>query len=121
MEIYRIKQISDLSEVKKDDGVDLCGPLLSYDEEVILSFKSAVNRIFFTNKRIIIVQSDEISKEFFFLFYSRMAAFSFETKKQDEASSLLKLWIIGLGEVTLEFRQGCDIVGIAELIGSHIK
>lgn len=121
MEIYRIKQISDLTEVKKDDAVDLCGPLLSYDEEVILSFKSSSDRVFLTNKRILIVHTEDNDKEYMFLFYSRVAAFSIETKKGDEISSILKLWIIGLGEVLLSFKKDTDSIQIAELIGSHIK
>lgn len=121
MEINRIKQINELTEVKKDDAVDLCGPLLSYDEEVILSFKSSFDKVLLTNKRIIIVHTENENKEYMFLFYSRMAAFAIETKKQEEASSELKLWIIGLGEILFSFKKDTDTIQIAELIGSHIK
>lgn len=124
MENYHIRQITGLTEVKKEDGADLCGPLLSYDEEVILSYKSAYARVFFTSKRIILIKSEELQeskKEYLFIFYSRLSAFAIEANGDFVSDSVLKLWIFGIGMISLQFQKGKDTVQIAELIGSHTK
>lgn len=124
MENYHIRQITGLTEVKKEDGADLCGPLLSYDEEVILSYKSTKDRVFFTSKRIVIIcfeDQPEERKEYFFVFYSRVSAFAIETNNNFGTDTLVKLWIPGLDTIRLSFANGNESIQIAELIGSHTK
>lgn len=124
MENYHIRQITGLTEVKKEDGADLCGPLLSYDEEVILSYKSIKDRVFFTSKRIVIISIDdqpEERKEYFFVFYSRVSAFAIETNNNFGTDTRVKLWIPGLDTISLSFANGNECIQIAELIGSHTK
>lgn len=121
MENMNIEPIQNLTEVKKEDGADLCGPLLSYDEEVILSYKSLVSRVFFTSKRIVIISFHGNSEEktnYFFIFYSRLSAFAIETNESD---TVLKLWIPGFDSISLSFLNGEECIQIAELIGSHTK
>lgn len=124
MENYNIRQIKGLTEVKKEDGADLCGPLLSYDEEVILSYKSTKDRVFFTSKRIVFISfnnNHEERKEYFFVFYSRISAFAIETNGNFEPDTEVKLWIPGLDTISLSFVNGKESIQIAELIGSHTK
>ncbi|MGL4331528.1 MAG: PH domain-containing protein [Bacteroidales bacterium] len=124
MENYNIRQIRGLAEVKKEDGADLCGPLLSYDEEVILSYKSTKDRVFFTSKRIVIICFEDQpaeKKEYFFVFYSRVSAFAIETNNNFGTDTSVKLWIPGLDTIILSFANGNESIQIAELIGSHTK
>ncbi|MGL5317845.1 MAG: PH domain-containing protein [Bacteroidales bacterium] len=124
MENYHIRQILGLTEVKKEDGADQCGPLLSYDEEVILAFKSVTARVFFTSKRIVIISLIDPAtrkKEYIFAFYSRMSAVALETCGEFDTNTEVKLWIPEMGIIQLSFTHGKECVQIAELIGSHTK
>ncbi|MGL4994001.1 MAG: PH domain-containing protein [Bacteroidales bacterium] len=124
MALSFIKQVVSLSEVDKDNGVDIYGALMAYDEEVIYSYKSVRDRAIFTNKRVIIIDTQGITgkkKEFLSIFYSKISAFSIETAGSFDLDCDLKLFVSPMGEVELGFIRGTDIYKISQLMSTHIK
>ncbi|MGL5689272.1 MAG: PH domain-containing protein, partial [Bacteroidales bacterium] len=77
-----IKQYMNLAEIKKDHLIDLIGPILAYEEDLQFSFKCEKAQIFFTNKRIILMNYLDDSGnalDITSIFYTRITLFSLQT------------------------------------------
>ena len=118
------KEYLNLTEIKKDHLIDLIGPILAYEEDLQFSFKCEKAQIFFTNKRIILMnhlddsgESIEITS----IFYSRITLFSLQTTDRFKTNNILKTAIGGRLEIDFTFAQNESLLQIAELIAAHLK
>lgn len=118
------KHLIALGEVDKENGIEIYGSLMGYDEEVVYSFKSIRDRVVFTNRRIITINTQGVTgkkKEFFSIFYCMLTAFSVETAGTFDLDCELKLYLSPIGEIQLNFVRGTDIQKLSQLIADHVK
>ncbi|MGL5772108.1 MAG: PH domain-containing protein [Bacteroidales bacterium] len=124
METMTIKQYMNLAEIKKDHLIDLIGPILAYEEDLQFSFKCEKAQIFFTNKRIILMNYLDDSGnalDITSIFYTRITLFSLQTSDRFKSDNLLKASIGNSLEVDFSFTQTESLLQIAELIAAHLK
>ncbi|MGL5789174.1 MAG: PH domain-containing protein [Bacteroidales bacterium] len=124
METMTIKQYMNLAEIKKDHLIDLIGPILAYEEDLQFSFKCEKAQIFFTNKRIILMNYLDDSGnalDITSIFYTRITLFSLQTSDRFKSNNLLKASIGNSLEVDFSFTQTESLLQIAELIAAHLK
>jgi hypothetical protein len=97
-------------------------PVLVQGEQILFSFKTVRDFAAFTDKRLIVVNSQGMTgrkRDYTSLPYSRIQAFSVETAGTFDRDAELELWFSGLGKVRLEFRGRSDIRQIGQLIAAH--
>ena len=86
-------------------------------------FVSVRDRIYFTNKRLIVVNVEGVTgakKNITSLPYKKIQAFSIETAGVADIDSELQLWFSGLGPITFEFTCGKAIKNIMKLLGDYV-
>ena len=112
-----------LAEVDNATGVQMVGDFLIDEEEIFSSFKGARDMVIFTNRRVIAVNVQEITrkkKECSSLPYSKIQAFSVETAGTLDRDAELELWFRGLGKVRFEFKSQFDVKKFSTFIGKYI-
>ena len=98
-------------------------PLLVKNETIIRTYKSVLDYVMFTNKRIIAVNVQGITgkkKDFTSLPYSRIQVFSIETSGHFDLDSELELYFSSIGKIKFEFVGNCNIADIGKIIGTFI-
>jgi len=113
-----------LHDVALEDGREQFEYLLMVDEIVELSYKGLRDRLIFTNKRLVVMDSQGImgkKKEFTFITYSKIAAFALETSGPLDYDTEFKIWLRGNGGLELSFVKGTDIARIANFLSLHIS
>jgi len=112
-----------LRQVDADRFADTVEKMLIEQEHVVAAFQSIRDFVLFTNKRIIPVNIQGVTgtkKDYTFLPYKRIQAFSVETAGVIDLDCELELWFSGLGRVKLEFMRGTDIAAICRCIGEEM-
>ena len=98
-------------------------PLFVDGEKIIGEYKSVRDFVVFTDKRIIVVDTQGLigkKREYSILPYSRIQAFSIETSDVLDLDGELELYFSGLGQVRFEFLGHNDLLEIGRMISEHI-
>lgn len=98
--------------------------LLKPEEEVLLTFKSVRDQVFFTNKKIVTLDVQGLTGkkvEYMCIPYSKITAVSVETNGSFDLDSELKLWTSGLGLFGIEFIRGTDVKEIIKLVNDNME
>ena len=98
--------------------------LLKNEEEVIFTYQSIRDTVFFTNKKLITLDIQGLTGkkiEHMCIPYSKITSFSVETAGAFDLDSGLKLWLSGLGELSISFSRGTNIRKIITLINDSIE
>lgn len=98
-------------------------PLLIGGEGIVGAYKAVRDYVVFTNKRVIAVNVQGMTgkkKDFTFLPYSKISAYSIETAGVFDLDSELEMYFSGLGKVRFEFSGRSDIIQIGKCISEFI-
>ncbi|MBE6686774.1 MAG: PH domain-containing protein [Ruminococcaceae bacterium] len=98
-------------------------PMFVSDENIIATFKGVRDGVVFTNKRIIAINVQGLTgakKDFTFLPYSKIQAFSVETAGVFDLDSELEIWFSGLGKVRFEFVSKANVSEICKMISERV-
>lgn len=113
-----------LDAVNPADGREEYERLLLLGEEVKLSYKSIRDRAVFTDKRIIIIDKQGITgkkREFMFIPFKNIVAYSVETSGKFDLDSEFKFWLSGMGKMELQFMKKTDILALADFLNTVIS
>ncbi len=124
MAIDLLAKFSVVDKVDSSDGKELYEVYLSDNEQVILSYKHARDRVIFTDRRLIAIDIQGLTgkkKEFRFFPYSKISSFSVETAGTFDFDSDFKIWISGVGVFEIKFGSRIDIKEIGELMSEKVK
>ena len=98
-------------------------PLLLPQEKTLHQYQGVRDGVVFTDRRIIAVNIQGVTgkkKMFAVLPYSRIQAYAVESAGVLDFDSEMKLWLSGLGCVTLELLSGADLFALSTLIDQVI-
>lgn len=112
--LARTKEITHLQAVE---------PMLVNGETALCQYQATRDYVIFTTHRIIAVNIQGLTgkkKDFSFLPYSKVQAFSIETAGTFDVDSELELYFSGLGKVKFEFKADSDIYTIGKMISDRI-
>ncbi len=112
-----------LREVSHEDGLAMVGDLLIDDEEIFSSFKGIRDMVIFTNRRVIAVNVQGLTrskKDYSSLPYSKVQAFSLESAGFFDLDAELELWFSGLGKVKFEFDSKFDVRLFSKFLGKYL-
>lgn len=108
-----------LSKSKNAAHAATVQPIFIDGERLISEYSAMRDFVIFTNKRIIAVNVQGITgkkKDFTFLPYSKIQAFSIETAGVFDMDAELEIYFSGVGKVKLEFTGASDITEIGKTI-----
>lgn len=115
--VFKLKNVPAESLTKE------ISPLIIAGESVVGTYKTVRDFVVFTDKRIIAVNVQGVTgkkKDYTFLPYSKIQAFSIETAGIFDMDSELELYFSGLGKVRFEFTGQSGIIRIGQLISEKI-
>ena len=98
--------------------------LMKLGEEVVLTFNSVRDQVFFTNKKVVTLDVQGLTGkkvEYMCIPYSKITAISAETNGSFDLDSELKIWTSGLGLFGIEFIRGTDVKEIIKLVNDNIE
>ena len=98
-------------------------PMFVNGEEIIASFKTILDGVVFTTKRIFAINIQGITGkkvDYTSLPYSKIQAFSVETAGVLDLDSELELWFSGLGKVKFDFVSNADVSQICRMISDRV-
>jgi hypothetical protein len=119
-----ISKFSVVEKVDVSDSRELFDLFLAPDEEIILSYKHARDKVVFTTYKIICYDVQGITgskKEFKFFPYSKISSFSVETAGFFDADSDFHIWVSGVGVFEIKFGRKIDIKELGSFISSKIS
>ena len=93
--------------------------LLVKGEEAIAAYKTFRDIAIFTNKRLIVRDSQGITgkkKDFTSIPYSKITTFSLETAGTFDLDAELEIYLAGVGKVKFEFTGSTDVKQICKMI-----
>ena len=97
----------------------LVEPLLLPEEKIVQQYQGIRDGVVFTDRRIIALNIQGVTgkkKMFAVLPYRRIQAYAVESAGLLDFDSEMKVWLSGLGCVTLEFLSGSDLFGLCALM-----
>ncbi len=99
------------------------GYFLTDDETIDLAYTHERDKVWFTNKRIFILDIKGVSgnkKEYRSFPNSKISSFSVETAGFLDGDSDFKIWISGVGMFTIKFHKNLDIKKIGKYLSKKI-
>jgi hypothetical protein len=99
------------------------GYFLIDDEIIDLAYTHERDKVWFTNKRIFILDIKGLSgnkKEYRSFPYSKISSFSVETAGFLDGDSDFKIWVSGIGLFTIKFHKKLDIKKIGKYLSKKI-
>jgi hypothetical protein len=124
MAIDLIAKFSVVNKVDSNDSKEIFEPFLAADEQIILSFKHARDKVVFTSYKIICYDVQGLTgskKEYRFFPYSKISSFSVETSGFFDADSDFKIWVSGVGCFEIKFGLKLDIKEVGSFMASKIS
>lgn len=112
-----------LRETEDKRHLEFMQEYLAQGEMIRYVFVSVRDRIYFTNKRLIVVNVEGVTgtkKNITSLPYNKIQAFSIETAGVADIDSELQLWFSGLGPITFEFTCGKAIKSVMKLLSNYV-
>lgn len=120
---FKNNNIFHVKQTNKDEGGKLARELLTDSEKIEYCFHDARDFVIFTNRRIILVDIQGMTgkrRDFTFLSYSKILAYSIETAGVLDFDCELKIWFNGVGILTFEISAKDSIAQICKVIASYI-
>lgn len=112
------------SSVNIDKIVEEYQPLLCEDESIEQAFSLIRDKWVFTNKRLIIQNTQGLSgkkREYHSIPYRSVEHFSIETAGTLDEDTEMKIWVRGMtGPIEQSFSRSADIKSIQQLFASHV-
>jgi len=99
------------------------GYFLSEGEDVKLGYDNERDRVWFTNKRLVIMDVKGISgnkKQFRFFPYKKINSYSIETAGLLDYDSDFKIWLSGIGSFEIKFKKGLDIREVGKFLSDAL-
>lgn len=99
------------------------GPMLLPQEKILQQYQGIRDGVIFTDRRMIAINTQGVTgkkKMFSVLPYNRIQAYALESAGVLDFDSEMKLWLSGLGCVTLELLSGADLFALSNLIDQAI-
>lgn len=118
--LFKFSVTNEVDEKLKSVGIF---KLLVEEEEVELAYAHMRDKLWFTNKRIVImdVQGMKGNKVEYRSFpYSRITSFSIETASTFDLDSDFKIWLNGVGKFEIKFSKKLDIQKIGKYMINKI-
>lgn len=115
-----------LYKLEKTDNsvyISQISPILIKGEEIVWTFQGYRDGVVFTNKRIISINIQGMTgkkKDYSFLPYNKIQAFSVETAGTLDLDAELDLWFSGLGHIKFAFERNSNVAEIAKFISEQI-
>ncbi len=123
MAIDLIAKFSVIDKVDPNDSKEIFNLFLAPDEQIVLSYKHARDKVVFTTKKIICYDVQGLTgskKEYRFFPYSKVSSFSVETAGFFDGDSDFKIWVSGVGCFEIKFGRKLDIKEIGSFMASKI-
>ena len=124
MALDLIAKFSVLEKVTPAESKEIFDVFLAPEEEIILSYKHARDKVVFTTYKIICydVQGFTGSKKEYRIFpYSKISSFSVETAGFFVTDADFKIWVSGVGCFEIKFGKKLDIKEVGSLMASKIS
>ena len=123
MKLEILKKQIGLNKVDLADKEELYKPYLLNGENPKYSFKGIRDRVIITNKRLILINVQGLTgkkKEFFFLNFNKVLAYSVENAGTLDLDSELKLHT-SIGVIELAFMKGFNIMDFVSMLDEAIS
>ena len=117
------KTLIKLKPTDLKDGMSTVSNLLIPNEEIGFAFSSMRDKLVFTNKRIIAVDTQGITGkkvDYTSIPYSKIQVFSIETSGTFDLDSELDVTISGLGTIRFELSSQTDIKKLGQFLSTFI-
>lgn len=117
------KTLIKLKPTDLKDGMSTVSNLLIPNEEIGFAFSSMRDKLVFTNKRIIAVNTQGITGkkvDYTSIPYSKIQVFSIETSGTFNLDSELDVTISGLGTIRFELSSQTDIKKLGQFLSTFI-
>ncbi len=117
------KTLIKLKPTDLKDGMSTVSNLLIPNEEIGFAFSSMRDKLVFTNKRIIAVNTQGITGkkvDYTSIPYSKIQVFSIETSGTFDLDSELDVTISGLGTIRFELSSQTDIKKLGQFLSTFI-
>ena len=117
------KTLIKLKPTDLKDGMSTVSNLLIPNEEIGFAFSSMRDKLVFTNKRIIAVNTQGITGkkvDYTSIPYSKIHVFSIETSGTFDLDSELDVTISGLGTIRFELSSQTDIKKLGQFLSTFI-
>lgn len=117
------KTLIKLKPTDLKDGMSTVSNLLIPNEEIGFAFSSMRDKLVFTNKRIIAVNTQGITGkkvDYTSIPYSKIQVFSIETSGTFDLDSELDVTISGLGIIRFELSSQTDIKKLGQFLSTFI-
>lgn len=122
MKLETLKKHIALNKIDLTDKEELYNPYLLNSEKAIYSFKGIRDRVIITNRRLILINVQGLTgkkKEFFFLNFNKVLAYSVENAGTLDLDSELKLYT-NVGVIELAFMKGFNIMEFVSMLDEAI-
>lgn len=120
---FHNKTLFKLKEMSNTEGTKLVSDILIQNEEVFASFTSMRDKLIFTNKRIISINSQGLTGtkvDYTSIPYSKIQTYSVETAGLADLDAELDIAISGLGVIRFELKATTAIKEICKNISEKI-
>ena len=119
---FNNKSLIKLSPYSNEKANNLIANLLAPGENVGFSFSSIRDKLIFTNKGIIAINTQGITGkkvDFTSIPYNKIQAFSIETSGTFDIDSELDVTLSGLGTIRFELSANSDIKALCQYISTY--
>ncbi|MBS5863890.1 MAG: PH domain-containing protein [Clostridium sp.] len=119
---FNNKSLIKLKQFSNSEGTNMVAELLAPNEEVGFAFSSMRDKLIFTNKRIISVNTQGITGkkvDFTSIPYSKIQVFSIETSGTFDIDSELDITLSGLGTIRFELNSQTNIKDLSKYIATY--
>lgn len=119
---FNNKSLIKLKQFSNSEGTNMVAELLAPNEEVGFAFSSMRDKLIFTNKRIISVNTQGITGkkvDFTSIPYSKIQVFSIETSGTFDIDSELDITLSGLGTIRFELNSQTNIKALGKYISTY--
>ncbi len=124
MPLDLLAKFSVTDKVLNEEGRELFDMFLSPDENILLFYKHARDKVIFTDRKIIAIDVQGLTgkKKGFRMFpYTRITSYSVETAGTFDWDSDLKIWVSGVGVFAVKLGKKIDILEIGKLLAEKVK
>lgn len=113
------------SATSAEDIVEKYNELFVQGEQIEMAFKLIRDEYIFTNKRLIVIDTQSISgkkKSFKTIAYKSISRYSIESAGHFDLDAELNIWISGEKEpsITMTFNKKVNIYDVQQILAAHV-
>ena len=123
MSIDLLAEFSVNDKAPAEDARELFNMFLSSNENVLLYYTHARDKVVFTDNKIIAMDVQGLTgkkKQFRMFPYSKITSYSVETAGTFDWDSDLKIWVSGVGTFGVKLGKKIDILEIGKLLSEKV-